>query len=57
MWSVSSIDIEFTKCPLTLLAGVGNEFVVLTVGCCDAWVDIGADEGGEPRFVGWVVAW
>lgn len=57
MWSGSSADVEAIKWPLTLLAGVGNEFAVPTVGCCDTWVDIGADDGGEERFVGWDIAW
>jgi hypothetical protein len=45
------------KWPLTLLAGVGKEFVAPRVGCCEVCVDIGAEEGGDERFAGCDVAW
>ena len=45
----SSIKAMPIKWPLTLLAGVGNELVVLTVGCCETWVDIGVDERGDDK--------
>lgn len=49
VFSGSSKEVAPGKCPLTLLAGVGNEFAVPTVGCCEAWVDIGAEDGGDER--------
>lgn len=45
------------RCPLTLLAGVGKELAVVTVGCCEAWVDMGADDGGEDRGAPCDVVW
>lgn len=45
--SESSAGVAFRWCPLILLAGVGNEFVALRVGCCEVCVDIGVDEGDE----------
>jgi hypothetical protein len=57
VFSLSSTGVAPVKWPLTLLAGVGNEFIVPTVGCWDAWVDIGTEDGGEERFAGCDVAW
>lgn len=55
--SRSSADVALTKWPLTLLAGVGNELVVLTVGGCESCVDIGVEEGGEDRGCPCDVVW
>lgn len=55
--SRSSADIALTNWPLTLLAGVGKDLVVLTVGGCESWVDIGVGEGEEDRGCPCEVVW
>ena len=45
--SGSSVEMALECCPLTLLAGVGKEVFDVIVGCCEACVDMGADDGGD----------